>query len=126
MAKTDYQSPDEYIRTFPKEVQEGLELIRRTVKEAVPEATEGISYQIPVFEYHGKLVYYSAYTKHYSLSFPPPFTVFEAFKEQLSRYAVSKSAVQFPMSEPLPVDLIAKMAKFRAEESKNKPVKKRK
>ncbi|MFD0672900.1 iron chaperone [Cohnella sp. GCM10027633] len=126
MAKTDYQNPDEYIRTFPKEVQEGLELIRRTVKEAVPEATEAISYQIPVFEHHGKLIYYSAYAKHYSLSFPPPFAVFEAFKERLSRYAVSKSAVQLPMSEPLPTALIADMVKFNARENENKPAKKRK
>ncbi|MFC5530808.1 iron chaperone [Cohnella yongneupensis] len=100
--------------------------MRRTVREAEPEATEGISYQIPAFDYHGKLIYYSAYTKHYSLSFPPPFTVFEVFKDQLSSYVVSKSVIQLPMNQPLPLALIAEMVKFRAKENKDKPAKKRK
>jgi len=124
--KTNYQTADEYIDTFPPAVQEGLQQIRKAIREAEPDAQEVISYQIPAFDYHGKLIYYSAYTKHYSLSFPPPFTVFETFREQLSPYEVSKSAVQLPMDKPLPLTLIAEMVKFRAKENKEKPAKKKK
>ncbi|WP_222430797.1 iron chaperone [Cohnella terricola] len=124
--KTNYQTADEYIGTFPSAVQEGLQQIRKAIREAEPDAQEVISYQIPAFDYHGKLIYYSAYTKHFSLSFPPPFTVFEAFREQLSPYEMSKSAIQLPMDKPLPLTLIAEMVKFRAKENKEKPPKKKK
>ncbi|QJD86383.1 iron chaperone [Cohnella herbarum] len=124
--KTNYQTADDYIGTFPKAVQEGLEQIRQTVRDTEPDAEEIISYQIPAFEYHGKLIYYSAYTKHYSLSFPPPFTIFEAFKEQLSPYEVSKSVIQLPMDRPLPLELIRELVKFRAKENKENAAGKKK
>jgi uncharacterized protein YdhG (YjbR/CyaY superfamily) len=124
--KTNYRTADEYVATFPKAVQEGLEQIRQAVKNAEPGAEEIISYQLPAFEYHGKLIYYSAYTKHYSLSFPPPFTIFEAFKEQLSRYEVSKSAIQLPMNEPLPLELIGELVKYRATENRGNAARKKK
>lgn len=124
--KTNYQTADEYIAAFPPVVQEGLQQIRSAIRQAEPEAEEIISYQIPAFEYYGKLIYYSAYTKHYSISFPPPFTVFEKFAEELSPYEVSKSAVQFPMDKPLPLELIGEMVKFRAAENKEKQQKKKK
>lgn len=81
---------------------------------------------MPAFKYHGMLIYYSAYKKHYSISFPPPFKVFEVFKEQLSPYEVSKTAVQFPMDQPVPLDLIGEMAKYRANENIEIENKKRK
>ncbi|RED51943.1 iron chaperone [Cohnella lupini] len=126
MAKTDYQTADEYIGTFEKEVQDMLGKIRQTIKEAVPEAAEIISYQLPALEFHGKVVYYSAFKDHYSLSFPPPFKVFEVFKEQLSPYHVSKSAVQFPKKQPFPFELMTEMVKFQAKENLEKEQKKKK
>lgn len=117
MAKTDFKTVDEYIRTFPEDVQETLEKIRQTIKKAVPDAEEVISYQIPAFKYHGWILYISAYKNHYSISCPPPFTIFEVFKEELSSYELSKSTVQFPKSKPIPFDLIGKIAAFRAKEN---------
>lgn len=124
MAKTNYQTIDEYISTFPDDVRAALESIRQSVKDAVPEAEEVISYQIPAFTYHGMLIYFSAYKEHYSISFPPPFTVFDVFQEQLSPYTVSKSVVQFPKSAPVPLGLIGDMVKYRAQENAEKARKK--
>lgn len=113
MAKTDFKNMDEYIANFPKGVRRILEQVRRTIQGALPEADEVISYQIPAFKYHGWVFYFSAHKNHYSLSCPPPFTVFEAFKNELSPYEVSKSAIRFPLDRPVPVTLIRNMAKYR-------------
>jgi uncharacterized protein YdhG (YjbR/CyaY superfamily) len=117
MAKTNFQSADEYIATFPKEVRAVLETVRKAIRKAVPEAEEVISYQIPAFRLHGWVLYYSAHTSHFSLSCPPPFTVFTAFRKELAPYKVSKSAIRFPLDEPVPVKLVAAIAKFRAKEN---------
>lgn len=117
MAKTDFKTVDQYIGTFSQDVQQDLQHIRQAIRQAVPQAEETISYQIPAVKYHGWITYYSAYKGHYSLSFPPPFTVFEKFKEALQPYKRSTSTVQFPKGKPLPLDLIRQMAKFRAQEN---------
>ncbi len=117
MAKTDFKTIDEYIETFPKEIQEILQTVRRTINEAVPGAEEVISYQIPAIKFHGWIFYFSAYKSHYSLSCPPPFAAFTKFKKELSRYKQSKSVVQFPLDEPVPVSLIRDMAKHQASEN---------
>jgi uncharacterized protein YdhG (YjbR/CyaY superfamily) len=126
MAKTDFKNADEYIATFPKDVQRILEQIRQTIQAAVPEAEEVISYQLPAFKFHGWVFYVSAHKNHYSLSCPPPFKVFEVFKEGLSPYKVSTSAIQFPLDQPVPTDLIRKMAQFRAKENLEKSKTKKK
>src|SRR5687767_797488 len=117
-----FETTEEYISTFTKDVQEILQKIRKTIQKAVPEAEEVISYQIPAFrvdasdKYHGWILYYSAYKSHFSLSCPPPFTIFEVFKKELAPYELSKSAVRFPLDKHVPVTLISEMAKFRAKE----------
>ena len=116
MAKTDFQTIDEYIASFPEDDQKALTKIRETVRAAVPEAEEVISYQIPAFKHHGFVIYFSAYKRHYSLSFPPPWTVFEAFREPLSKYVLSKSSVQLPKDD-VPYELIGELARFRADEN---------
>ena len=130
MAKTDFKTVDEYLQTLPKDVQVILQTVRETIQKAVPEAEEVISYQIPAFKYHGWIFYFSAYKKHFSLSCPPPFTVFETFKEELAKYEKSKSTVQFPLDEPVPIKLIEKMSKFQAKENlareKTKPAPRKK
>jgi uncharacterized protein YdhG (YjbR/CyaY superfamily) len=120
MAKTNYLTVDEYISTFPKDVQRILEQIRQTIQAAVPEAEEVISYQLPAFKFHGFVFYFSAYKNHYSLSCPPPFTVFTAFKEGLLPYKVLPTAIQFPLVQPVPVELIRDMAIYRANENLEK------
>lgn len=118
--KIKFETVDAYIASFPAEAQEALRRIGEAIREAVPEAEGVISYQLPAFSYHGMLIYYSAYKDHYSISFPPPFTVFEAFKEKLAPYEVSKTAVKFPASEPLPLQLIRDLAAYKAEENLRK------
>jgi len=126
MAKQKFETIEAYFASFSEDIQDGLASIRDAVKQAVPQAEETLSYQLPAFKYHGMLIYYSAYKNHYSISFPPPFKVFEDFKEQLSPYAMSKTAVQFPMDKPLPLDLIGEMAKYRANENLETEQKKKK
>jgi uncharacterized protein YdhG (YjbR/CyaY superfamily) len=126
LAKQKYETVEAYFASFPEDIQNGLASIRDAIRKTVPQAEEVLSYQLPAFKYHGMLIYYSAYKKHFSISFPPPFKVFEVFKEQLSSYERSKTAVQFPMDKPLPLDLIGEMAKYRANENIESENKKRK
>lgn len=116
-ARLKFQTPAEYIGAFPKNVQAILRTIQSTIQKAVPEAEEVISYNIPAFKYHGWIFYYSAYKNHFSLSCPPPFKVFEAFKKELAQYVLSKSTIQFPLDQPVPVKLIGDMSKFRAKQN---------
>ena len=115
--KIRFETVEEYIGSFPKEVQDILTTVRQTVRQAVPEAEEVISYQIPAFKYNGWVLYYSAYKNHYSLSCPPPFTVFDVFKEELKPYELSRSAMKFPFAKPIPVQLIGDIARYRAKEN---------
>lgn len=91
--------------------------MREAIRKAVPGAEEVISYPIPAFKKDGGwILYYSMYTAHYSLACPPPFAAFKVFAKELAEYKRSKSAVNFPLDEPVPVKLIGKMAKFQAQE----------
>jgi uncharacterized protein YdhG (YjbR/CyaY superfamily) len=118
MAKTDFKTVDEYIQTFSKDVQAILEQVRQTIHEAVPEAEEVISYQIPAVKYHGWVFYFSAYKKHFSLACPPTTKVFEVFKKELSAYKLSKSTIQFPFDKGVPIKLIRDMSQYKARENK--------
>mgnify|MGYP001302773043 CR=1 FL=1 len=117
MAKTDHRSIEDYIATFPPDVQETLRRICDTVQEAVPEAEGVISYQIPAYRHHGWIFYVSAAARHYALSCPPPSAVFEAFEAELAPYSLSKSTIRFPKDKPIPFGLIAEMSRFRAKEN---------
>ncbi|MPZ49853.1 MAG: DUF1801 domain-containing protein [Dehalococcoidia bacterium] len=120
MAKTNFQSVDEYISTFPKEVQDVLEEIRRTVHEAVPEAQEKISYQAPTFTLDGKyLIYLSAWKNHIGM-YGQSSEATEAFREQLTPYLGEKGALRFPLNKPMPLSLISDLVKFSAKERLDK------
>lgn len=123
MAKTNFQSVDDYIATFSAEDQAALTKIRKAIRKAAPNAEEVISYQIPAYKEIGYVIYFSGFKEHYSLAFPPPFTVFTAFAKELAGYQQSKSVVQLPKSEPLPLELIGRMVKFRLDEQKAAPAK---
>src|SRR5690349_7147061 len=119
MANTKFTNPEEYNSSFSKEIQKFLRTVQKTISDAVPDAEEVISYNIPAFKYEGGWIfYYSAYTAHYSLSCPPPWNVFDKYEKELSEYKLSKSTIQFPYDKPIPVKLIAAMSKFRAAELK--------
>ena len=109
--KTGFTSIDEYIATFPKDIQKILEKIRATIKAAAPEAEEKISYQMPTFFLKGNLVHFAAFKKH--IGFYPVPTGIEKFKKELSAYAGAKGSVQFPLDKPIPYGLISKIVKFR-------------
>lgn len=113
--KITYESIDDYIAKSPPEVQEKLEVLRKVITECVPEAEEKISYQMPTFYLHGNLVHFAAFKKH--IGFYPAPRGIEAFKEELAQYKGAKGSVQFPLNEPLPYDLIRRIAKFRADEN---------
>ena len=119
MDKTSFRSVDEYIKTFPEDVQRILEKMRETVKKAAPGVVEGISYQMPTFKLNGKaLVYFAAFKRHIGF-YPIPSGV-EAFKKELSRYKKGKGSVQFPMDQPMPYDLVRRIVLFRAKEQLKK------
>ncbi len=118
---TDQKVPktiDEYIAGFPPDVQEILENIRATIREAAPAAAETISYQMPTFTLKGNLVHFAAFKKH--IGFYPIPTGIEAFKEELSAYECGKGSVQFPLDKPMPLDLIRRIVEFRVKENLEK------
>jgi uncharacterized protein YdhG (YjbR/CyaY superfamily) len=116
MTKTDFKSVDEYIAAQPEAVQDVLKSVRHTIRKAVPVAQEQISYKIPTYKVHGdRLLYFAAWRRHYSL-YPATGRVLAAFKSELAAYEVNQSTVRFPISEPVPVQLIERIAKFRAKE----------
>ncbi|NMN39115.1 iron chaperone [Pedobacter sp. SG918] len=114
---------DQYIANFPIETQKLLHQIRETIHKAVPEANEVISYGMPAFKQNSVLVYFAGYAKH--IGFYPTGSGIEAFKEEFTQYKWSKGAVQFPLNKPLPLDLITRIAKFKAERDSEKIKKKK-
>jgi uncharacterized protein YdhG (YjbR/CyaY superfamily) len=106
---------DEYIAGFPSDIQEILEKIRMTIREAAPGAQESIKYRMPAFTLKGNLVYFAAFKQH--IGFYPVPTGIEKFKSELSEYDGGKGSVQFPLEKPIPYDLISRIVKFRAEEN---------
>lgn len=117
MAKTDFKTIDEYHVTFSSDQQKRMNTIRKLILEIVPDAEQMISYQIPCFKYRGYLIYYSAYSRHISLSYPYSEAFLACFRDKLKGYKVSKSAIQFPHNEPLPLDLIRDIITFRKKEN---------
>lgn len=118
MAKTDFKTVEEYLATLTPQQRAALDEVRAAILAGVPAgAEEVISYQIPAVKHHGFVFYYSAHAKHWSISCPPPFAAFSAFADELARFKSSKSAVQFPYSEPVPADLITRMSRFQAEQN---------
>jgi uncharacterized protein YdhG (YjbR/CyaY superfamily) len=113
ISKNPYKDIDAYISAQPENIQVLLDTIRETIKQAAPEATEMISYQMPAFKLHGPLAYFAAYKNHIGF-YPTPLPIV-AFKEELSIYKTSKGAVQFPLDQPLPLDLITRMVQFMVQ-----------
>lgn len=106
---------DEYIKKFPEDIQEKLEKLRQLIGENAPDAVEKISYGMPTFYLNGNLVHFAAYSGH--IGFYPAPSGIEAFKDELSLYKTSKGAIQFPINEELPLELIKKIVQFRVGEN---------
>jgi uncharacterized protein YdhG (YjbR/CyaY superfamily) len=113
-----FTSIDEYIATFPEEIQSILQEIRATIQAAAPDAEEKISYQMPTFALKGNLVHFAAFKNHIGF-YPTPSGV-EAFKEEIARYQGAKGSIRFPLDEPMPLDLISRIVKLRVAENLKK------
>ena len=117
MAKTNFQSIDEYIAACPPESQKYLREIRKLIRVLVPDAKERISYQIAAFERNGRnIIHFAGWKKHVSL-YPVP-AGSEAFERQIAKYAGGKGTLKFPLDEPLPLKLIERVVKLHLDVNK--------
>ena len=116
MAKTDFRSVDQYLASKPPEVRAVLDRVRDAIRNALPDAEETISYQIPVYKVNGvAALFFAGWKEHYSL-YPASDAMVAAFKKELAGYELSKGTIRFPLHEPVPVRLVERIAKFRAQQ----------
>jgi uncharacterized protein YdhG (YjbR/CyaY superfamily) len=108
------QTVDNYIASFPAEVQAILQQIRSIIREIVPDAEEVISYQMPTYRLGGNLVHFAAFKNH--IGFYPTPTGIEAFQAELTPYQHAKGSIRFPLDQPIPYALIRKIVTFRVNE----------
>jgi uncharacterized protein YdhG (YjbR/CyaY superfamily) len=115
MKTIHYKDIDDYIVSFPPDIRDVLEQIRRTVRQAAPGAQETIKYNMPAFLWNGKEVYFAAFKHH--IGFYPAPTGVPAFEKELSGYKTGKGSVQFPLNQPMPLKLIASITKYRMQKA---------
>lgn len=114
-----YKTIDEYIKTFPKNVQNILENMRQIIRETEPEAVETISYQMPTFKLNGKnLVHFAAFKEH--IGFYPTPSGIDSFEKELAPYRTGKGTLQFPLDKPIPFNLVKRVVITRVKENLNK------
>lgn len=116
-----FNSVDEYIASFPTGQQALLQSVRQVVREEAPEAQESIAYGMPAYKLNGPLVYFALFENHLGL-YPTPEGI-SAFESGLKAYKQGKGSVQFPLDQPLPLELIRRMVRQRVGENKAKPKK---
>ena len=109
---------DEYVATMPAATRSKLEDLRRTIREAAPDATEKIGYGIPTFVFHGNLVHFAGYERH--IGFYPASSGVREFAAELAGYETSKGTIRFPLDEPLPLDLVRRIVEFRVRENQSR------
>ena len=117
MPMATFATVDEYIATFPPDVQRTLEEVRAAIRAAVPGTEERISYGIPTFALHGRyVVYFSGWKRHVSV-YPIPDTSDDpAFERELKRHVAGKGTLKFALDEPMPIGLIQRVAKRLLEQ----------
>ena len=122
--RTQFTNIDEYIASFPPEVQKILQELRAVIRSVAPDAGEKISYAVPTFTLHGNLVHFGGFTNHISLF--PGSAAGEYFKDELVGYITSKGTIQFPLNKPMPYDLIRRIVAFCVQENMKKAASKSK
>ena len=111
---------DSYLKAQPPATRGLLRLVRRTIRKAVPQAMELVSYRIPAYKLNGKVIlYFAGWTHHYAI-YPVTPAVIQACRDDLAAYTVSKGTIRFPLDQPVPVALIARIATVRAEEGRSR------
>ncbi|TAJ16673.1 MAG: hypothetical protein EPO65_12830 [Dehalococcoidia bacterium] len=116
VTRPSYAAVDEYIATFPEDVQVTLGKVRGAIRKAAPQATESISYGIAAYHQHGRLIYFAAFKNHYSL-YPATQLLKDVFADQLAPYEVDTGTIRFPYGKPVPVRLITALTKHRLQEN---------
>ncbi|NDQ56761.1 MAG: DUF1801 domain-containing protein [Acidipila sp.] len=111
-----FHDVDDYVSALPKTARTALQKLRKTIRQAVPQAEEVIHYNMPAFKFNGMLVWYAAFKGH--IGFFPRASAIAAFKDELAGYKTSKGAIQFPIEKGIPEGLIKKIVKFRVKENK--------
>ena len=112
---------DEYISTFPEDIQGILEKVRQAIQKAMPEAVETISYGIPTFTFNGKHIVFFAGWKHHISLYPMPVGD-EAFQQELLPYKRAKGTIQFRLDKPIPYDFVEKFVTFLMIENREKEI----
>ena len=115
MNKNECKTVDEYISIQVENIQPQLNQLREIIKKTAPEAQESISYQMPAYKLNGVLVYFGACKNH--IGFYPTSTITTTFANEIKAFKSSKGAIQFPLNQPLPVELIEKIVKHRVNEN---------
>ena len=123
MKRGKFSNVDEYIALYPVTVRKGLEILRKTIKQAAPGAEETISYQMPAYRLNGMLVYFAAMKEHYG--FYPTSSPIIVFREKLKTFETSKGAIRFPLDKPIPTKLVAEIVKYRVKENLQKEISKK-
>jgi uncharacterized protein YdhG (YjbR/CyaY superfamily) len=121
--KKSFSTIDDYIQRFPSDIQARLQALRRAIQDAVPEATEAISYQMPTFKLSGIVVSFGAFKDHIGL-YPAPTGIAE-FQKDCAPYVAGKGTLQFPNDKPIPFELVTRIVQFRARENLKKQENKR-
>lgn len=117
MARVRFNSVDEYVHAQPEAVQRALKKVRSVARKALPGAEEVISYNIPAYKLHGeRVLFFAGFKRHYSI-YPATRRLIEAFKNEPGAHEFKSSTIRFPLSEPVPVKFIERVAKFRGKEA---------
>jgi uncharacterized protein YdhG (YjbR/CyaY superfamily) len=125
LEKLKFTTVDEYLEHLPAAVKKSMQELRKTIQQAVPEAQEVISYNMPAFKFHGIVAYFAAHTNHIGL-YPGRTNVELTFRKELAGYETSKGTIRFPIGQPLPLQLIRKIIETRARENFEKAKAKKK
>lgn len=117
--KKEFKTVDEYILNFPEKIRVKLETMRQTIKQNAPGSIETISYGMPAYKLNKRpLVYFGGFSSHIGFYATP--TGHQEFKKELSIYKQGKGSVQFPLDQPLPLELISQIVRFRVAENNQK------
>ena len=117
-SRIQFRTIDEYIASFPNNIQDFLKTLRKTIKESAPMAKESINYGIPTFKLNGNLVHFAAFKNH--IGFYPTPSAILVFKKELTPFKQAKGSIQFPIDTPLPLQLIKKIVQYRIKENLSK------
>ena len=109
---------DKYIARFPENVQKALEELMQAIQTAAPEAEEAMSYGVPAFRLKGNLALFAAFKNH--IGFYPEPSAIEAFREELVPYSLSEGTIRFPLGKPIPLDLVARIIRYRVNQNLSK------